>query len=273
MNEELRANLANWNERVPIHLKSSEYNIKEFVQNSSHIGKVVDFDRTEVGDVSGKTLLHLQCHIGTDTLSWARLGADVTGVDFSELAIEAARQLSKDSGTPGRFIVSELYESPSVISEQFDIVYTGVGAICWLPDIGTWAKIVEGFMKPGGLFYIRDGHSMMWGLAWETPESSFKVIYPYFEAGGSIKEDEESSYAGEGTLENKTTYGYNHGLGETIDALLKAGLIIEFVHEHTFCEWQGIKQLVKGQDGRWRLPPDKKYLVPLMFSIRARKPR
>ncbi len=273
MNEELRANLANWNERVPIHLKSAEYNIKEFVQNPSYISKVVEFDRTQLDSVEGKSLLHLQCHIGTDTLSWARLGADVTGVDFSEAAIEATRQLSRDCGTPGRFVVSEFYESPSVISERFDIVYTGVGAICWLPDMGAWAKTVASFIKSGGVFYIRDGHPMMWGLAWETPDNSFKVIYPYFEAGGSIKEDEESTYAGKGTLENKTTYGYNHGLGETIDALLKAGLEIEFVHEHTFCDWQGVKQLVKGQDGRWRLPPDQKFLIPLMFSIRARKRR
>ena len=272
MDKERKANLANWNDRVPIHLESAEYNVKGFIQNPSHISKIVDFDRTEMGSVQGKTLLHLQCHIGTDTLSWARLGADVTGIDFSDRAIEAANHLSRECGTPGRFVVSELYDSPSAINEKFDIVYTGVGAICWLPDIYGWARIIDGFLKPGGVFYVRDGHPVMWSLAWETPDDAYKIIYPYFEAGGPIREDENSTYAGDGTIENKTTYGYSHGLGETINSLLKVGFEIEFVNEHTFCDWQGIRQLVQGEDGRWRMPPGQRHLVPLMFSIRTRKP-
>ena len=125
-----------------------------------------DRNRDELGDVTGKTLLHLQCHIGTDTLSWARSGAIVTGVDFSELAIEACKRLSAESGTPGEFILAELYDSPKVMpGRQFDIVYTGLVAICWLPDIKGWAKVVAHFLKPGGTFYILEGHPMMWAVS------------------------------------------------------------------------------------------------------------
>ena len=117
-----------------------------------------DLDNDELGDVSGKSLLHLQCHIGHDTLSLARLGAEVTGLDFSEPAIEACKKLSQDSGTPGEFVVADVYDSPNVLpNRQFDVVYTGVGAICWLDDINRWAKVVAGFLKPGGTFYILEG--------------------------------------------------------------------------------------------------------------------
>lgn len=125
----------NWDARVGVHYASEEYGISRFIAAPHHLSGVVRFDREKMPDVDGKRLLHLQCHIGTDTLSWARLGADVTGVGFSEKAIEAARQLSADSRTPARFVVSELYDSPAVLTETFDVVYTGVGAINWLPDI------------------------------------------------------------------------------------------------------------------------------------------
>jgi SAM-dependent methyltransferase len=159
LDEYRAANLANWNDRVPIHWDSDGYKIRNYVDDPEYVSDVIQFDRDrdELGDVSGKTLLHLQCHIGTDTLGWARSGASVTGVDFSESAITAARKLSAESNTPGEFVVAELYDSPNALpGRQFDIVYTGVGALCWLPDIDGWAKVVAHFFLAGqDLLYPR----------------------------------------------------------------------------------------------------------------------
>ena len=170
LDEYRAANRNNWDDRVPIHWDSEQYKIQKFIDDPEYISDVVQFDidRDELGDVSGKTLLHLQCHIGHDTLSWARLGADVTGIDFSEPAIDAARRLSTESGTQGEFIVAELYDSPKVLpGRQFDVVYTSIGATVWLPDINDWAEVVNQFLKPGGTFYVFELHPMMLSVSQE----------------------------------------------------------------------------------------------------------
>ena len=158
-------NLENWEDRVPLHAASHGYGLDRYRTDPDHISTIVAFDRDYVGDVGGARLLHLQCHIGTDTISWARLGAEATGVDFSPGSLGVARALSKESGTPARFVLSEFYEAPAAIpSETFDVVYTGVGALNWLPDIAGWARVVAGFLAPGGLFYIRENHPVLWAL-------------------------------------------------------------------------------------------------------------
>lgn len=151
-----QANQANWNERTHIHAASRLYHLDGYIADPHKISGVVQFDMPDLGDVSGKTLLHLQCHIGTDTLSLARLGATVTGIDFSPDAITVARQLSAACETPARFEVAELYDTPNVIRETFDIVYTGVGALTWLPDIAAWGRVVAALLKPGGMLFVRD---------------------------------------------------------------------------------------------------------------------
>lgn len=276
LDEYRSANRDNWDDRVPIHLGPGGYDTKSFVDDPDYLSPVVRHDRDlgELGDVAGKTLLHLQCHIGTDTLSLARLGAEVTGVDFSEPAIEACKQLSKDSGTPGEFVVAELYDSPIVLpGRQFDIVYTGTGAICWLPDIKGWAKVVAGFLKPGGTFYIIEGHPMMWSVSDDDHGDQLVLDFPYFEAAGPQKFVEEKSYSGDGTIKHSTQYGFSHGLGETVTALIEAGLVIEFVHEHKFEHWQAFPMLVEDADsGLWKMPEGRENDIPLMMSIRAHKP-
>ena len=267
--EYLSANQANWDERVDIHWGSAEYNVQRYIEDPEAISGEVSFDQTEIGEVAGKRLLHLQCHIGTDTLSWARLGATVTGVDFSPKAIDAARRLSRESGTPGRFVVSELYDSPSQLKEEFDIVYTGVGAICWLPDIDGWAQVVSTFLKPGGTFYMREGHPIMWGLDWDE-ENLLSIVEPYLGGTGPIGYEDDTTYAGEGKMKNTVRYNFKHGLGEIVTALIDAGLRIEFLREHQFCDWQGIPHLRKGDDRWWRLP-DQPERLPLMYSVRAVK--
>lgn len=263
------ANRANWDSRVDLHYGSEEYGINRFISDPGHLSGVVTHDRDKLGDVTGKRLLHLQCHIGTDTISWARLGAEVTGVDLSPKSIEAARRLSEESRTPASFVVSELYDSHDVIDETFDIVYTGVGAICWLPDIQEWARLVASFLEPGGVFYMREGHPMMWALDWEDTKE-LRVILPYFETEEPDSDEEHETYAGEGEISSPLNYGWNHGIGETINALIQAGLRIDRVEEYDECEWQGLPQMVLEDDGLWRLP-DHRERLPLMWSVLATK--
>ena len=269
--EARRANRDNWDDRVPIHWESPVYDVAGFIADPTRLSDVVAFDAPLVGEVRGHRLLHLQCHMGKDTLSWARLGAEVTGVDFSEPAIAAARRLSVESGTPGRFVVAELYDAPRVLPEAFDIVYTGVGALNWLPDIRRWAEVVAGFLAPGGRFYIREGHPMLFSLDWRD-DAALVVRYPYFETADPVVDDDPGTYAGPGTVAHARTYEWNHGLGEGVAALLDAGLVITGLREHRDLEWQGLPQMTEGEDGRWRLPEAQRDLVPLMYSLWARKP-
>ncbi len=262
-------NRENWDSRVEIHYGSSEYATDSFRTDPTHISSIVAFDKEKLGPVQDKSLVHLQCHIGTDTLSWARLGANVTGIDFSEKAIAAAKRLSRAAGIPGRFIVSELYDTPDVVSEKFDIVYTGVGAICWLPDIRGWANVVAHLLRPGATFYMREGHPLMWALDEESPVGTPIFKYPYFE-GAPTEFEEEETYAGSGILDQPRTYDWSHGIAETLGALIDSGLVINRVEEYDFCEWQGTSAMVEIGGGRWSFPPGHPRL-PLMWSVLATK--
>ena len=266
------ANRDNWDDRVPIHLGSEEYAVRRFVEDPGHLSDVVAYDAATLGDVSGRRLLHLQCHFGKDTLSWARLGAEVTGIDFSEAAIAAARRLSEESGVPGRFLVAEVYDAPAVLPERFDVVYTGVGAINWLPDAAGWARVVAGFLEPGGRFLMREGHPVLWSLDWREQDTGLVIRHPYFETADPVAWDEAATYAGEGTLRHTRQYEWNHGLGEVVTALLDAGLVLRVLREHRFLEWQGTPHMTLGEDGRWRLPAAQADLVPLMYTLVAERP-
>jgi SAM-dependent methyltransferase len=220
-------------------------------------------------------LLHLQCHFGMDTLSLARLGAVVTGIDFSADAIAAAGRLSDESGTPGRFVETELYMTPQALAgEQFEVVYTGVGAINWLPDIAQWGEVVASMLSPGGMFYMRECHPVAWALRFpiEDPHDETLVIeYPYFEAADPISWDLDVGDVGSAVIDNTRIYEWNHGIGEIMGALTAQGLTIDLFEEHRFLEWQGQHHMIQGDDGRWRLPAHQRDLVPLMYSLRAGK--
>ncbi len=265
------ANRANWDDRVPIHAGSREYDVEGFIAGRRQVSTVVAYDAPYVGDVAGKTLLHLQCHFGLDTLSWARLGAEVTGVDFSEPALAEARRIAAAAGIDARFVLSELYDSPNAIDRRFDVVYTGVGAVNWLPDIAGWARVVAHFLRPGGMFYIREGHPAMWTLDWEVP-NRLEVAFPYFETAEPVAWDEDVTYAGTGTVEHGQTYAWNHGIGEIFTALRAAGLTIDALVEHREVEWSGHPLIRQDDDGWFRLPPEQRDLLPLMYSLTAFKP-
>ncbi len=266
-------NLANWNDRVPIHAGPDGYGLEEYRADPDRLSTIVAFDRHLVGDVAGKSLLHLQCHIGTDTVSWAKLGASVTGLDFSRPALDVARDLASDLGVEARFVESDVYGAPDVLDERFDIVYTGVGAINWLPDIRRWAQVVADLTEPGGMFFMREGHPILWAADWEPHDDGvIRITLPYFETEAPNTFDESETYLGSGTLEHSTHHDWNHGLGEILTALLDTGFRIDAFEEHRFLEWQALPQLQE-RDGVWVLPDDQQDLLPLMYSLRATRTR
>jgi SAM-dependent methyltransferase len=276
------ANRARWNESVPIHAASRGYDLDGFLRGEKTLYAV---EMDEVGDVSGKALLHLQCHFGMDTLSWARLGARVTGLDFSPEAVARATALAAEIGVmDARFVEANIYDAPEALREQFDVVYTGIGALNWLPDIHAWARVAAGFVKPGGFLYLYEGHPMLWALDNEREDDALIVGYPYFETAQPMAFDGEFTYTDGPPLKNTRTYEWNHGLGEIVTALIDAGLRIDFLHEHRELAWKGLPAMeVVGErpvsDGArhqrreaWHLPASQRDLVPLMYSLKATKP-
>jgi SAM-dependent methyltransferase len=227
-----------------------------------------------IGDVTGKTLLHLQCHFGIDTLSWARLGAKVTGADFSPAAIELARSLADELGFPeARFVRSNLYDLPNALDGEFEVVYTSRGVLGWLPDIRGWARVVAHFLAPGGTFFISEAHPVLQAFESEgVAPGELRLAYPYWEHAEPLTFEVKGSYADpDAVVGEHTEHGWDHGLGEIVTALIDARLRIETLVEHPFVEWK-IDFLVEDDEGRWRLPVDAGGELPLMFSLRATKP-
>ena len=260
--EHLAQNRANWDERTALHLGA--YGVEKFLAGETSLGAL---ELRELGDVSGRTLLHLQCHFGMDTLSWARLGAEVTGIDFSPAAIEAARSLSQQSGVPARFIESDLYGLPQVLDERFDVVFTSYGVLGWLPDIRAWARVVAHFVRDGGTFYIAEGHPFVWVMdrTGALPEPGAR----YFHDDEPFVSSEHGSYVGEPRhFDQPTTYEWQHSLGDVVSALVEAGIEIEFLHEWPFAAYRAFEPMQRGADGYWHLEGDR---WPLLFSLRGRR--
>jgi SAM-dependent methyltransferase len=268
MDQYTKDNMGSWDDRVPIHSSSDLYNTDRLISDPEHLSTTVRVDRPFLGDVSGKTLLHTQCHMGSDTLSWAKLGATVTGIDFSAPALEVARNTAKQLGVDARFIESELYASPEVLTETFDIVYTGVGAINWIPDIARWADVMASFTRPGGTFYMREAHPVVWALDWERDDEMIAITEHYFERDRPSTWHEPETYAGEGTLDHDTIHSWNHGLGEILTALMDSGFAIDLFEEHRFLDWKALPHMTE-VDGLWVLPESQRDIVPLMYSLRA----
>lgn len=259
-----------WNEAVGVHVRSSGpagYDVEGFKKGRSALLPV---ELKEVGDVRGKKLLHLQCHFGLDTLSWARLGADVTGVDFSEAGIREARALADELEIPARFVLANVYSVRDVLKDDFDVVFSSYGAINWLPDLGTWAGIIAGYLRPGGFFYIIDAHPFARIFYDEPDATDLRPWLPYWRPG-PMRWEADGTYADKGAhFENRVTVEFGHTLGGIVNALVDAGLTIEFLHEFPFCAWEMFPFMVKSDDGYYRLRDNPDW-IPLMFSVRARK--
>jgi SAM-dependent methyltransferase len=254
-----------WDELTPIHVRSAYYDAEGFRSGRSSLRPV---EIEELGDVAGKRLLHLQCHFGLDTLSWARRGAAVTGVDFSRESISVARRLAAELGLDARFVCSDVCELRRVLDERFEVVFTSYGVLVWLPDLGPWAEAIAERLEPGGIFYVVEEHPLAATLAEE--DGRVVVADSYFDVG-AIESDEEGSYADrDAAVASGRSYEWQHPLSDVVCALVGAGLRIEFLHEHPFASWPRLPSMERGEDRYWRLPG--RADIPLLFSLLARKP-
>jgi 2-polyprenyl-3-methyl-5-hydroxy-6-metoxy-1,4-benzoquinol methylase len=270
----LETNRANWDERVESHVIA--YGANAFADDAHAVTGVVQDDLALMsgilphGSPEGLRLVHLQCHIGLDTLSWARLGASVTGVDFSPASITAAKALAARAGVDARFVVSDVEHAAEIVNERFDVVYTGIGALPWLPRLDSWARSIHDLLEPGGVFFVRDSHPMLNALAFDRSDA-LVVTQPYFESGTPLRYGHGTTYADEATrLENNVTYEWPHSLSEIVRSLLAAGLVLTSFEEHETIPWAALAALEPGPDG-YRLPP-RLGRLPLTFSITARRP-
>jgi len=270
----MAANQRLWDIWTRIHAEGDSYDLAAFRESGIRLRP---YELEMIGEVDGRSLLHLQCHFGIDTLSFARLGALVTGADFSAAAVGLARSLAVELGFPAaRFVQSNLYDLPANLDGTFDIVYTSRGVLGWLPDIRAWARVVAHFLAPGGVFFISEIHPVAQTFEDEGVEpGELRLRYPYWEHPDPISFEVQGSYAdptadvGKGVME----HGWDHGLGEIVTALIDAGLRIEALVEHPSLAWK-LDFLTEDPPGsdEWRLPPGTQGELPLMFSLRATKP-
>jgi SAM-dependent methyltransferase len=272
MPDYLAVNRANWDSRVPHHLAG--YGIERYREDPAHLSDVVRFDLPRLGSIEGLDVVHLQCHIGTDTLSLARLGArSVTGLDFSAPALAAAAELAAGCGTPVDFVESELYGAVEVLGgARFDLVYTGIGALCWLPDVRRWAGVVAALLRPGGRLFIREGHPVLWALDDPRPDGLLVLAHPYFETDGVPFSEPVSYVEHAGTLASPDIIAFNHGLAEIITAVVDAGLRLVAIEEHDTVPWNPLgdaMEEVAGGEYRLREAPER---LPATYTLQAVKP-
>jgi SAM-dependent methyltransferase len=267
----LDLNRASWDERAPAHAASPDYAVQRFIEDPSFISGVVRFDRPRLGDVSGVRGVHLQCHIATDTVSLARLGASMVGVDFSPASLAEARRIVEATGADVTLVQSDVYGAVEALGgERFDLLYTGIGAICWLPDIERWADVVATLLAPGGRLFMREGHPMLWSLADTRTDGLLAVEYPYFErpepvvwtAGGTYVETDVE-------FEHNETHEWNHGLGEMLTALLSRGMRVTGFAEHQSVPWDALPgMMVDAGEGEFRLA-DRPWRLAHSYTLQA----
>jgi SAM-dependent methyltransferase len=273
VDEYAEVNRANWDERVPAHAASPDYNVDDFRADPAYLSDVVRFDLPLLGDISGQRGVHLQCHIGTDTISLARLGASMTGVDFSGPAVRQARALAEQTGADATFVESDIYQAADAVGRgAFDFVFTGVGALCWLPSVSRWARVVAEVLRPGGRLFIREGHPVLWSLDDERADDLIVIAYPYFELDEPMTFDQPGTYvATETEFEHNVTHEWNHGLGEIVTSLLDAGMSITGLTEHDSVPWEALPGHMDHLDGdEWRLR-DRPWRVPHSYTLQAVK--
>jgi 2-polyprenyl-3-methyl-5-hydroxy-6-metoxy-1,4-benzoquinol methylase len=254
-----------WDERVPIHVAGDFYDVEEFKRGGDRIRP---FEAEEVGDVSGRSLVHLQCHFGLDTLSWARRGARVTGLDFSAPAVEAASSLAAELGLEAEFVQADVHDAAEALGDRrFEIVYTGLGALNWLPDVERWAGVAASLIEPGGFLYLSEFHpvSDVFG------DAELSIEHDYFQRE-PFEIDEPGTYGDltAETVQNRTIE-WTHGVGDVVSAVIGAGLTLELLHEHDYTLFPRWPFLERSGFDTYRFPPGQPR-IPLMYSLRARKP-
>ncbi len=266
------ANRANWDDRAELHAEreGGGYDVNRYVGDRSLLSDVVAFDIPLLGDVTGLTGAHLQCHIGTDTLSLARRGASMTGLDFSAVAVDEARRLVAETGDEVTFVQGNVYDAATLLpTGAFDFVFTGIGAIGWLPDIAGWARQVAALLKPGGFLFMREGHPVLFTVD-ETRTDDVHLHYPYWEHDEALVFDDDASYVETSRpLTATRTFEWNHSLGEIVTAIVRAGMRIDLLVDHDSVPWMALPgQMVERPGGEWALA-DRPERMPLSFTIRA----
>jgi SAM-dependent methyltransferase len=265
----IEANRRRWNAMVPVHFRSRYYAVDEFMMGKSSL-RSTELD--EVGNPRGKDLLHLQCHFGMDTISWARMGARATGVDFSPEAIDVAKKLSKELKVPASFVCCDVYKLPGRFKGAFDIVYTSYGVLCWLPDRVRWARAVARCLRPGGSFHLIESHPFTQLLDQEARRPALEPHGRYFNDGKPSSSVTPWSYTDGQLSKRMIEYEWPFSMSEIVNTVADAGLRVEYVHEFPYEHWRSLPWLAEGKDGNW-YPRDPKVRLPLMFSLKATKPR
>ncbi|MHA6780029.1 class I SAM-dependent methyltransferase [Pseudonocardia saturnea] len=266
MDEMIEANRRNWDARVPVHLRGYALDALRDGQQ-----RLADFEYAAI-DVRDRDVLHLQCHIGTDTVCLARHGARAVGLDLSPASVEAARTLAVECGTEIEYVTSDVYDAVDALGgRRFDVVYTGKGALCWLPDLDRWARVVAELLRPGGVLYVVDFHPLMQAAADEQPGPGLVLDWPYLPAG-PLRTESAVTYEGAGELAGDTlSFEWTHGIGTMLDAVRSAGLELTGFTEHDVSCWDRWPGMTDLGDGWWGRPEGTPRL-PLMFSLRAIRP-
>jgi SAM-dependent methyltransferase len=267
-------NRANWDERAPAHAASPDYRVQRFADDPAFLSSVVRFDRDRLGDITGRRGVHLQCHIGTDTVSLARLGARMTGLDFSPVSLTQARNIAALAHADIDFVQADLYDAVDALGGpgRFELVYTGIGALCWLPDVRRWAAVVNALLRPGGRLFIREGHPVLWSLD-ERITDRLQIVFAYFETPNALIWEEDGTYVETDTqFQHNVSHSWNHGLGEIITALLAEGLMLTQFVEHDSVPWEALPgQMHQGANQEWYLT-DRPERLPLSYTLQAVKP-
>ena len=269
-------NLGNWEDRVPVHAASKTYDLPGLAADPNRLTGIIERDRSLLPALDGKDVVHLQCHIGTDTLSLSRLGAaSVTGYDFSPSALDVARRLAAEAQADITYIEGELYDAIDVLGRhRFDVVYTGTGALNWLPDIAGWAKVAAGLLRSSGVLHLHEYHPLLWCLD-QRPDDMFVIEFPYFETPEPLAFDEGPSTYTDGdasSITHTATRQWNHGLGEIVQSVIDAGLVVTALHELRYCDSLFLPNVMERRtDGAavLRTRPER---LPLSYTLQARQP-
>lgn len=257
-NNYIEINRQSWNKRTEVHLKSAFYDLDNFLKGKSSLN---DIELNLLGDIKGKSVLHLQCHFGQDSISLGRLGADVTGVDLSDKSIDSAKQLAKQTDSNAKFICCNIYDLPEHLNQKFDIVFTTYGTIGWLPDLDRWAKIISKFLKPGGKFVFAEFHPVVWMF----DDYFEKIGYNYFNSG-PIAETQTGTYADRDAELTLSGVSWNHGISEVLNSLINNGLEINSFDEYDYSPYNCFEKTVEFEPGKFRI----KHLenkIPMVYSI------
>jgi SAM-dependent methyltransferase len=255
------ANRQLWNQRTKVHVDSTFYNLDSFRKGASCLTSI---ESNALGSVAGKTMLHLQCHFGMDSLDWARRGAQVTGIDLSDEAINTAQKLSRELKLDARFICANVYDTLKHVSERFDILFTSYGVVGWLPDLDKWAKVIAGALKPGGIFYMAEFHPVVWMF-----DEEFTHVKYYYDNRELIITENQGTYTDRYATISGKEYGWNHSIGEVLNSLINAGLEILSFDEFMYSPYPCFRNVIEFEKNKWHIS-GMEGKIPMVYSIKAR---